>query len=58
MARLIAYRSAAGFGIRLDVGAAYTGARVSPFFDSMLVKVTSWGRTLSGAIARNHRALA
>jgi len=54
---LIAYRSAAGFGIRLDVGAAYTGAQVSPFFDSMLVKVTSWGRTLSGAIERNHRAL-
>ena len=55
--RLIAYRSAAGFGIRLDVGAAYTGARVSPFFDSMLVKVTSWGRTLDGAISRGHRAL-
>jgi pyruvate carboxylase len=54
---LIAYRSAAGFGIRLDVGAAYTGARVSPFFDSMLVKVTSWGRTLDGAISRGHRAL-
>jgi pyruvate carboxylase len=54
---LIAYRSPAGFGIRLDVGAAYTGARVSPFFDSMLVKVTSWGRTLNGAAARGHRAL-
>ena len=54
---LIAYRSAAGFGIRLDVGAAYTGARVSPFFDSLLVKVTSQGRTLNGAIARAHRAL-
>ncbi len=54
---LIAYRSAAGFGIRLDVGAAYTGARVSPFFDSMLVKVTSWGRTLHGAVSRGHRAL-
>jgi len=54
---LIAYRSAAGFGIRLDVGAAYTGARVSPFFDSMLVKVTSWGRTLNGAVSRGHRAL-
>jgi len=54
---VIAYRSAAGFGIRLDVGAAYTGANVSPFFDSMLVKVTSWGRTLSGAIERGHRAL-
>lgn len=54
---LIAYRSAAGFGIRLDVGAAYTGARVSPFFDSMLVKVTAQGRTLAGAISRGHRAL-
>jgi len=54
---LIAYRSAAGFGIRLDVGAAYTGARVSPFFDSMLVKVTSQGRTLNGAVSRAHRAL-
>ncbi len=54
---LIAYRSAAGFGIRLDVGAAYTGARVSPFFDSLLVKVTSRGRTLKGAIQRGHRAL-
>jgi pyruvate carboxylase len=54
---LIAYRSAAGFGIRLDVGAAYTNARVSPFFDSMLVKVTSWGRTLPGAVARGNRAL-
>ncbi len=54
---LVAYRSAAGFGIRLDVGAAYTGATVSPFFDSMLVKVTAWGRTMSGAVARAHRAL-
>lgn len=54
---LIAYRSAAGFGIRLDVGAAYTGAQVSPFFDSMLVKVTAQGRTLEGAIDRAHRAL-
>jgi pyruvate carboxylase len=54
---LIAYRSAGGFGIRLDVGAAYTGAKVSPFFDSMLVKVTSQGRTLAGAIKRGHRAL-
>ncbi|MEZ5535361.1 MAG: pyruvate carboxylase [Thiolinea sp.] len=54
---IIAYRSTGGFGIRLDVGAAYPGARVSPFFDSMLVKVTSWGRTLDGAISRNLRGL-
>ncbi|MEE9343430.1 MAG: pyruvate carboxylase [Gammaproteobacteria bacterium] len=54
---LIAYRSVGGFGVRLDSGAAYTGAVVSPFFDSMLVKVTTWGRTLEGAIQRSSRAL-
>ncbi|WP_020558712.1 pyruvate carboxylase [Thiofilum flexile] len=54
---IIAYRSTGGFGIRLDVGAAYPGAKVSPFFDSMLVKVTSWGRTLEDAIGRNLRGL-
>ncbi len=54
---IIAYRSSGGFGIRLDVGAAFAGAKVSPFFDSMLVKISSWGRTLEGAIQRIHRAL-
>ncbi len=55
--RIIAYRSAGGFGIRLDVGAAYPGAEISPFFDSLLVKVTAWGRSLEGAIQRADRAL-
>ena len=54
---IIAYRSAGGFGIRLDVGAAYVGAKISPFFDSMLVKISASGRTLDGAIQRAHRAL-
>ena len=54
---IIAYHSAGGFGIRLDVGGAYAGAKISPFFDSMLVKVSSWGRTLNGAIQRVNRAL-
>lgn len=54
---IIAYRSPGGFGIRLDVGAAYAGAKVSPFFDSLLVKVTAWGRTLEGAVQRSDRAL-
>ena len=54
---IIAYRSTGGFGIRLDAGAAYPGAKISPFFDSMLVKVTAWGRTLEGAIRRNLRGL-
>lgn len=54
---LIAYRSASGFGIRLDAGNAYAGAIISPYFDSLLVKATAWGRTLQGASARMHRAL-
>lgn len=54
---LIAYRSAGGFGIRLDAGSAYAGAQISPFFDSMLVKVTAWGRTFGGAAERLLRAL-
>ncbi len=55
--RLVAYRSASGFGIRLDAGNAYAGATISPFFDSMLVKVTASGDTLGNAADRLHRAL-
>ena len=55
--RLVAYRSASGFGIRLDAGNAYSGAVISPFFDSMLVKVTAWGHRLKDAADRLERAL-
>ncbi|MFT6360983.1 MAG: pyruvate carboxylase, partial [Saprospiraceae bacterium] len=55
---IVAYRSAGGFGIRLDAGSAYAGAKISPFFDSMLVKVTAKGRSLKGVCERLQRALA
>ena len=54
---LIAYRNAGGFGIRLDEGSSYPGMTISPFFDSMLVKVSASGRTLKGAAQRLNRAL-
>ena len=54
---IIAYRNAAGMGIRLDEGSSYPGVTISPFFDSMLVKVSAWGRTLRGAAERLDRAL-
>ena len=54
---IIAYRNAAGFGIRLDEGSSYAGMKISPSFDSMLVKVSSSGRTFRGAIQRLQRAL-
>lgn len=54
---LTAYRSAAGFGIRLDAGTAYTGALVTPYYDSLLVKVTCKGRDAAEANERMSRAL-
>ena len=51
------YRSASGMGIRLDAGSIYQSYSVSPFFDSMLVKVSAHGRTLDGAIRKMTRAL-
>jgi pyruvate carboxylase len=55
--RLASYRSAAGFGIRLDGGSAFSGAVITPYFDSLLVKVTAHGGTLDEAIRRMDRAL-
>jgi pyruvate carboxylase len=55
--KITAYRSPAGFGIRLDAGTAYTGAIITRSYDSLLVKVTSWAPTAEEAIARMHRAL-
>ncbi len=54
---LIAYRNAGGYGIRIDEGSSYQGVKISPFFDSMLAKVTAQGRTLSGASKRMYRTL-
>ena len=55
--QIIAYRNAGGFGIRLDEGSSYAGVKISPFFDSMLVKVSAWSRTLKGATQRMVRTL-
>lgn len=52
------YRSASGLGIRLDAGSIYQGVRISPFFDSMLVKVSALSRTLDGSCRKMRRALA
>jgi pyruvate carboxylase len=55
--KILAYRSAAGFGIRLDGGMAASGAVVTPFYDSLLVKVTASAPTFPMAIGRLDRAL-
>ena len=50
------YRPATGFGVRLD-GAAYAGAVITPFYDSLLEKVTVWAPSFDEARARMLRTL-
>jgi len=54
---IIAYRNAGGPGTRLDEGSAYPNAKISPFFDSLLVKITASGKTLYEASERLQRVL-
>ena len=55
--RIIAYRGATGFGIRIDGGTAYSGAVVTRWYDPLLEKVTAWASTPAETIARMERAL-
>jgi pyruvate carboxylase len=54
---LKAYRSPGGFGVRLDAGQAYGGAVITPHYDSLLVKVTTWGLSFQGSAKVMHRCL-
>ena len=51
------YRSPGGLGIRLDAGNAFQGNVVTPYFDSLLVKVCTYGRDFSQAVTTMQRAL-
>ena len=55
--RITHYRSASGMGIRLDAGTAFSGAVVTPFYDSLLVKVTAKGMRFVDAARRMERCL-
>lgn len=55
--RIDVYRSGSGFGIRLDGGNGFAGAIISPYYDSLLVKTTSWSRTFEDATRKAIRAI-
>ena len=55
--RILTYRSSGGFGLRLDGGMGYAGAVITPFYDSLLVKVTASAPTFANALQRMDRAL-
>ena len=53
---LTAWRAAQGFGIRLDGGNGYNGAHISPFYDSLLVKVIAYASTFEETVKKAQRA--
>lgn len=56
--RIVAYRTGGGFGIRLDGGNGYSGARILPYYDSLLEKVSVWALNFDAAVRKMRRALA
>jgi pyruvate carboxylase len=55
--RITNYRSAGGFAVRLDGGNGFGGAVITPYFDSLLVKITTWGADHHESIRRMDRSL-
>ena len=55
--RITAYRTGGGFGVRLDGGNAATGTTISPYYDSLLVKVTCWDSSFPATCRKAVRAL-
>lgn len=55
--KLMVYRSGGGFGVRLDAGNGFQGAVITPFYDSLLVKVSTQGNTFKEAAAKMDRNL-
>ncbi|MCM3741132.1 pyruvate carboxylase [Oceanobacillus luteolus] len=55
--KILAYRTGGGFGVRLDAGNGFPGAVITPHYDSLLVKVSTWGRTYEQAIQKMVRNL-
>jgi len=51
------YRTGSGFGVRLDGGNGFSGAEISPYYDSLLVKVITHSKSFGDAISKNARAL-
>jgi len=55
--RIMVYRSGGGFGVRLDAGNGYQGSVISPYYDSLLVKVSTWALTFEQAAQKMVRNL-
>ncbi len=55
--KISAYRSGGGFGVRIDAGDAFQGAVITPYYDSLLVKVSTHATTFEQAARKMLRNL-
>ena len=55
--KIMAYRSGGGFGVRLDAGNGFQGAVITPYYDSLLVKLSTWALTFDQAAKKMLRNL-
>ncbi len=55
--KIMAYRTGGGFGVRLDAGNGFQGAVISPYYDSLLVKLSTWALTFDQAAHKMVRNL-
>ncbi|MEH7334895.1 pyruvate carboxylase [Neobacillus drentensis] len=55
--RIMAYRSGGGFGVRLDAGNGFQGAVITPYYDSLLVKLSTWALSFEQAASKMVRNL-
>ncbi|MFE7083603.1 pyruvate carboxylase [Priestia megaterium] len=55
--KIMAYRTGGGFGVRLDAGNGFQGAVITPYYDSLLVKVTTWANEFEKAASKMSRNL-
>ncbi|MDD6255362.1 MAG: pyruvate carboxylase [Eubacteriales bacterium] len=51
------YATGSGNGVRLDGGNGFTGAVITPYYDSLLVKITCYGRDFKSTVHKSIRAL-
>lgn len=55
--KIMAYRTGGGFGVRLDAGNGFQGAVITPYYDSLLVKLSTWALTFEQAASKMVRNL-
>lgn len=55
--KITSFSTGGGFGVRLDSGCAGAGTEISPYYDSLLVKVTCWDSSFEGACRRSVNAI-